>query len=111
MKELREKLHKAIDEYGRTDERTVAISQELDKVVCKEQKKLIKPRKDLIWMACDNTKYQLPIFIGNSASELGKIIGVSKRAIYNAIARNGGSNGYKIIRVDISDGEREIYGL
>ena len=33
MKELREKLHQAIDEYGLTDERTVAISQELDKVV------------------------------------------------------------------------------
>lgn len=37
MKELREKLHKAIDEYGRTDERTVAISQELDKLVSKAQ--------------------------------------------------------------------------
>lgn len=40
MKELREKLHQAIDEYGLTDERTVAISQELDKVVCLEQRKL-----------------------------------------------------------------------
>ena len=40
MKELRENLHKTIDEYGRTDERTVAISQELDKVVCLEQRKL-----------------------------------------------------------------------
>jgi len=40
MNELREKLHQAIDEYGLTDERTVAISQELDKVVCLEQRKL-----------------------------------------------------------------------
>lgn len=40
MKELREKLHKAIHEYRLTDERTVAISQELDKVVCLEQRKL-----------------------------------------------------------------------
>ena len=40
MKELREKLHKAIDEYRLTDERTVAISQELDKVVCLERRKL-----------------------------------------------------------------------
>ena len=40
MKELREKLHQAIDEYGLTDKRTVAISQELDKVVCLEQRKL-----------------------------------------------------------------------
>lgn len=42
MKELREKLHKTIDEYGRTDERTVATSQELDKLVCEAQKLIIK---------------------------------------------------------------------
>lgn len=42
MKDLREKLHQAIDEYGLTDERTVAISQELDKVVCFEQRKLMR---------------------------------------------------------------------
>ena len=42
MKELKEKLHQAIDEYGISDERTVAISQELDKVVCFEQRKLIR---------------------------------------------------------------------
>ena len=42
MKELREKLHKTIDEYGRKDERTVAISQELDKLVCEAQKLIIK---------------------------------------------------------------------
>ena len=107
MKELKEKLYKAIDEYGMTDERTVAISQELDKIVCKEQKKLIKPKKDLIWMACSNDKYQLPIFIGSSADELGKSLGVSRRAIYNAVTRGGGSVGYKIVRVDVS---REVVG-
>ena len=37
MKELREKLYKAIEQYGMTDERTVAISQELDKLVSKAQ--------------------------------------------------------------------------
>lgn len=42
MKELREKLHQAIDEYRLTDERTVAISQELDKVVYFEQRKLMR---------------------------------------------------------------------
>ena len=30
MKELREKLHKAIDEYGMTDERTLEISRILE---------------------------------------------------------------------------------
>lgn len=38
MKELREKLHKAIDEYGISDERTISISQELDKLIYKEQR-------------------------------------------------------------------------
>lgn len=37
MKKLREKLHKSIEEYGIEDKRTVAISQELDKLVCEAQ--------------------------------------------------------------------------
>lgn len=41
MKELREKLYKAIDEYGMTDERTVAISQELDREILNEQKRIL----------------------------------------------------------------------
>lgn len=101
MKDLREKLYKAIDEYGMTDERTVAISQELDKIVCKEQKKLIKPKKDLIWMACTNDKYQLPVVVGNTAKELGKLLGVSSQAIENAVYRGGKSKGLNIVRVDI----------
>lgn len=48
MKELREKLHEAIDEYRLTDERTVAISQELDKVVCQAQKLIAKEGLDYI---------------------------------------------------------------
>lgn len=48
MKELREKLHEAIDEYGLTDKRTVAISQELDKVVCQAQKLIAKEGLDYI---------------------------------------------------------------
>lgn len=102
MEKLIEKLHKAVEKYGPTDKRTVVISQELDNVDSELQKKLIKPKKDLIWVACTNDKYQLPVFIGNSADELGELLGVSRQAIYNAIARNGGSNGYKIARVDVS---------
>ena len=48
MKELREKLHQAIDEYGLTDKRTVAISQELDKVVCQAQELIAKEGLDYI---------------------------------------------------------------
>ncbi len=42
MEKLRGKLHEAIEKYGPTDERTVAISQELDKVVCEAQKLIVK---------------------------------------------------------------------
>lgn len=38
MNELREKLHQAIDEYGISDKRTIAISKELDKFICRAQK-------------------------------------------------------------------------
>ena len=48
MKELREQLHKAIDEYGPTDKRTVAISQELDNLVCEAQKLIVKKGLDYI---------------------------------------------------------------
>ena len=48
MKELREKLHKSIDEYGMTDKRTVAISQELDNLVCEAQKLIVKKGLDYI---------------------------------------------------------------
>ena len=97
MKELREKLHQAIDEYGMTDERTIAISKQLNNLVCEAQKKLIKPKKQLIWMACTNDEYQLPVVVGDTAKELGKLLGVSSHAI-----ENGKSRGLNIVRVNIS---------
>lgn len=48
MKELRDELHKAIDKYGLTDERTIAIGQKLDKVVCKVQKLIAEEGLDYI---------------------------------------------------------------
>ena len=48
MEKLRKKLHKAIDEYGPTDKRTVAISQQLDKIVCEAQKLIVKKGLDYI---------------------------------------------------------------
>lgn len=45
MKKLREKLHQAIDEYGISDERTISISQELDKLIYREQKDIPKKLK------------------------------------------------------------------
>ena len=75
MKELREKLHKTIDEYGRTDERTVAISQELDKLVCEAQKLIIKKGLSYIG-AIEKAKEKLlynTIGAHNSENNLSKI--------------------------------------
>ena len=48
MNELREKLHQAIDKYGLTDERTIAIGQKLDKIVCQVQKLIAEEGLDYI---------------------------------------------------------------
>lgn len=102
MEELREQLHKAIDEYGATDERTIAISKELDKLVCKEQKKLINRRKELVWMACTDDKYELPVGIGATAIELALHLGVNYESMRCGVTRRGKFNGLKIIKVDVS---------
>lgn len=38
MENLREQLYKAIEEYGIGDKRTIAISEELSKFICRAQK-------------------------------------------------------------------------
>lgn len=38
MEELRQKLYNCIEQYGNTDERTVQVSQELDKLVVADMK-------------------------------------------------------------------------
>ena len=38
MENLREQLYKAIEKYGIGDERTIAISEELNKFICRAQK-------------------------------------------------------------------------
>lgn len=103
MKELREKLHKAIEKYGPTDERTIAISQELDKIVCKEQKKLIKNNKKvLVWMAVTSDKFELPIVVKDTARELAEYLGISTETVYKSSKRvNGVNTGRRILSVNI----------
>ena len=38
LENLREQLYKAIEKYGIGDERTIAISEELNKFICRAQK-------------------------------------------------------------------------
>lgn len=103
MKELREKLHQAIDEYGMLDERTIAISQELDNLVCEAQKKLIKPKKQLIWLACTNDEYELPVTFGDTAKELAINLKAPYESFRSRVSRSGKYNGLKIIKVDVFD--------
>lgn len=101
MKELREKLHQAIEEYGITDKRTVAISQELDKVVCAEQKKIINKKKHLVWLACTNDEYELPVTFGDTAKELAINLKAPYESFRSRVSRSGKYNGLKIIKVDV----------
>lgn len=105
MKELKEQLYKAIEKYGMTDERTVAISQELDKIVCKEQKKLMKPtKKVLVWMAVTADKFELPIVVKDTARELAEYLGISTETVYKSSRLselNGSYSGRKILSVNI----------
>lgn len=105
MKELREKHHKAIEEYGMTDERTVAISQELDKVVCAEQKKNNQQKKHLVWLACTNDEYELPVAFGDTAKELALYLKAPYKSLRSGFSRRGEYNGLKIIKVDVLVGE------
>lgn len=103
MEELREQLHKAIEKYGPTDERTIDISRKLDKIVCKEQKKLIKNNKKiLVWMAVTPDKFELPIVVKDTARELAEYLGISTETVYKSSRRaNGVNTGRRILSVNI----------
>lgn len=103
MEDLKVKLEQAIEEYGIGDKRTISISQELDKVVCKEQKKLIKNNKKvLVWMAVTSDKFELPIVVKDTARELAEHLGISTETVYKSSKRvNGVNTGRRILSVNI----------
>lgn len=41
MDEMKARLNKYIEMYGLMDKRTINLSQELDKIICKEQRKIL----------------------------------------------------------------------
>ena len=91
MKELREKLHEAIDEYGLTDKRTVAISQELDKLVCEAQKLIIK--KGLSYIEAIEKEVKKYENIEVSRLEIKYPQGAEKQLIYACTKREVPSGG------------------
>lgn len=71
-----------------------------------------------IWMAVTADQYELPLAVADTAPELAKILGISKRAVWQGehqacvgIIRNPGKIcGYKIIKLSIDSEEDDEYG-
>lgn len=66
-----------------------------------------------MYMAVTTDKYELPIAIGDTAGELGKIVGVSPNTIHSSISKNlsGKTRKMRFVKVKIDDEElEELYG-
>lgn len=44
-------------------------------------------RNNVLYMAVTNDKYELPVYITDSAGELAKLLGVKKQTIFEVLAR------------------------
>lgn len=61
-----------------------------------------------VYMQVSPDKYELPIVVAGSASELARIAGVAETTVLSAIAHyNKGERKAKYIRVEIEDDEQE----
>ena len=58
-----------------------------------------------LWLAVETDKYELPIAVCDTAEELGRLFGIKKSSVIDAVSkqRNGRENGYKYVKV-IRDG-------
>ncbi|MBP1926736.1 hypothetical protein J2Z76_002606 [Sedimentibacter acidaminivorans] len=56
-----------------------------------------------IYMAVTPDKLELPLAVGNTATELAKILRIKEDTIYTGISRNysGKTKGMKFIKIDI----------
>ena len=56
-------------------------------------------------MAVDADEYELPLAVCDTAEELGKIFGIKRSSVIDAVSkqRSGRENGYKYVKV-IRDG-------
>lgn len=56
-----------------------------------------------MYMAVTTDKYELPIAIGDTAKELGKLLGVSANLIHSSISKNqtGKIRKMRFVKVDI----------
>jgi hypothetical protein len=57
---------------------------------------------NMLWMAIDTSKYELPIAVGGNAKELGAMLGVSERVIYVKASRREKTDNprdYSVIKI------------
>lgn len=59
---------------------------------------------DYVYMKISRDKYELPLAVANSATELARICGLKPRSVYNCMfrARKGTRESTQYIRVDVS---------
>lgn len=62
--------------------------------------KYAKKQKEFLYLAVTNDKYELPIAVADSASELAKMLGLSVCTIYTGVFREA-KNVRKIVKVEV----------
>ena len=54
-----------------------------------------------VWLAITADKYELPVYVADTAAELAKIVGISYAAIRSYVYRQQKGHGFKYIKVEI----------
>ena len=56
-------------------------------------------------MAVTPDKYELPLIVCDTATELAKILGIAPETIYSSISKNssGTTTGRKLVKVEVED--------
>ena len=62
--------------------------------------KYAKKQKEFLYLAVTNDKYELPIAVADSASELAKMLGLSVYTIYTGVCREA-KNVRKIVKAEV----------
>ena len=61
---------------------------------------------DFVYMKVSDDKYELPIAIANSASELARILGIKTEVIYSAMS-HARKHGYRTSYLKVAIGDEE----
>lgn len=61
-----------------------------------------------LWLAVEVDKYELPLYVADTAEELGRVFGAKRNSVINCVIRqrSGRENGYRYIKV-LNDGEED----